>query len=216
MSFVTCKDSTSATCAHVETMTPEFVYAIRGERMELGRWVGSFKDLITRYVTPYGKILDIILFQCDDSRQAERHMFHLFKPFHWCNELYELDVLPSFMQFGTEHCMDSVQKTSRRRPSSKSKQEEEEEVRRFVNKSLIKTGRMVDHVQRAVLHQAFTAENHMMGKDRFFEIRLVCLGDNRQAGYFKQKKVTINNKKCPRRDIWLGWVMQTPLPWRKA
>ena len=70
--------------------------------MKLGRWSGSIKHLISRYKVTYGTDLMVIVFQCTNSNDVEREMFTALKAFHWSNELYEVNVLPAFMQFCTK------------------------------------------------------------------------------------------------------------------
>ena len=107
-----CKPNMEASTDVMPAKFPEYVYAVRGERLgawKLGRWSGSISHLKSRYRTYYGGIgIDLVVFQCVDSRTVETDMFRVLKPFHWCNELYELDVLPAFLEYGRQYLMDRV------------------------------------------------------------------------------------------------------------
>ena len=107
-----CKPNMEASTDVMPAKFPEYVYAVRGERLgawKLGRWSGSISHLKSRYRTYYSGIgIDLVVFQCVDSRTVETDMFRVLKPFHWCNELYELDVLPAFLEYGRQYLMDRV------------------------------------------------------------------------------------------------------------
>lgn len=92
-------------------LLPQYIYSIKGQCMskyKIGRWRGSVSKLQSRYQTVYGWGFDMILFQTDDSIQAEKQLFRILKPHHWRNELYEVTALPSFLGFGVEFCKDST------------------------------------------------------------------------------------------------------------
>lgn len=94
------------TCA-----SPEYVYAIKGECMtkyKMGRWRGSISKLMQRYTTPYGWGSECIVFQVANSVESEKILFSILRPHHWRNELFDLQAFPSFLEFGTEFCLDSV------------------------------------------------------------------------------------------------------------
>lgn len=71
--------------------------------VKIGSWTGSLQKLRSRYVTPYGSSLQIVVYQCasQDVLQTERLVQIELKDHHLENELFRstcLDVLPQVME----------------------------------------------------------------------------------------------------------------------
>ena len=55
---------------------------------KIGMWRGSNKGLRDRYITPYGQYLSLTMWNCEDSREAEKDLKTQIAPFHDSCELY--------------------------------------------------------------------------------------------------------------------------------
>ncbi len=88
----------------------------------------------------------------------------------------------------------------------------------FISEKLIQTHDKDDHVQRAVLYDAYRdaypEENNRktsMGKRKWFYQMQKHMGSNEESGFYTQKKVIIDGcgPKVPRKDVWIKWRMVT-------
>ena len=84
----------------------------------------------------------------------------------------------------------------------------------FVAERLVKTGDDNDHLQRAALYiayrDAYPEERNKklaLGKHKWFEQMQKHLGSSETDGYFKQKKIKVDDKSVPKKDVWLGWQL---------
>lgn len=77
-------------------------------KYKMGRWRGSVTKLMQRYTTCYGYGFECIVYQVDNSVEAERMLKKILRPHHWRNELYHPEAIPSFVEIGSEFCMDNV------------------------------------------------------------------------------------------------------------
>lgn len=156
----------------------------------------------------------MIVFQCQDSKRVEKEMFAVLRQFHWCNELYDVGVLPPFMQFGSQHLQSFVQRTSAYRQQNSDLRKEQkndasrqlltQQVETFLRRQVTHTNNDQNHVQRAVLYLMYRKDGGTLGKMSFFTALLKILGRHR---YHDVKRVEINGKSTVKKNVWLGWRM---------
>ena len=83
--------------------------------LKVGRWKGSYCKLRARYVTPYGKAVDVVVFSCDASLSAEQDLFAVLRKSHdnvLSGELFKLQTEPVFYDYCARTCHSSFSKLS--------------------------------------------------------------------------------------------------------
>ena len=146
-------------------------------------------------------------------------MFCVLRHFHWCNELYELDILPAFMEYGRQHLMDSVvmerlkkniEVNNALRLGRQAKAEAcANAIAQSLSRCLVETNDKRDHVQRSVLYRKFKDEQPALSsKKRCFTLMKKHLGteaDQEGLGFRPKKKFKINGRTVEKREVWLGY-----------
>lgn len=201
-------------------MLLEYVYAVRGERLaawKLGRWTGLIPALQSRYRTYYGSAIDLVVFQCVDSTTVETDMLNVLAPHNWCHELFEMDVLPAFLEYGRQRLMDNItsakyfriqKKAELKTHNRKSEREiSSAAVAQFVVKNIQRTDIATDYVQKGPLYQLYkqSCTDTKLGKHKWFELMKKHLGGECHSQ--KRVKVDGHTGTSKKNGVWLGWKL---------
>jgi len=69
------------------------------DRVKVGYHTGTLHTLRQRYITPYGKGLEMIIFKTEHPELLEKVFFAKFKQNRLCNELFNIDNLEEYKEF---------------------------------------------------------------------------------------------------------------------
>ncbi len=90
-------------------MTREYIYLVYSDftiGCKVGRWSSDLSKLIRRYVTYYGKNLDITIFQCNDAVKLEYSVKYHFKKSVFSGELFFKEIIPEFYEYVLNYSYD--------------------------------------------------------------------------------------------------------------
>ena len=72
--------------------------------VKIGFWTGNINGLYTRYITYYGKNIEITYFECDNARLMETEIFSQFQKYNVIQELFEKKYKNEYIEYFKTKC----------------------------------------------------------------------------------------------------------------
>jgi hypothetical protein len=92
--------------AHIRLSKAGITYAVSSPLLgaiKLGYWTGSIPGFMKRYITPYGKDLQVFYVFSSDAKQLETKIFEKFADQWIINELFEKSHWDEYVEFLKQH-----------------------------------------------------------------------------------------------------------------
>lgn len=195
-----------------------FLYAIKSvysSAVKVGRYIADMEDLRNRYITPYGKDMDIVVFQVPHktaamSAEAAIHKKLKAAGYHLTGELFDEACINLFLSYAATLCLNHVDIRETRNTKRKREEKEDRKAQRArqrfqKNEQALQFKRDREATMEKAL-DALIEEDCIVGNERHVNAGRFRRAVIKKMGQDVQQvalRKAMAKRDCPYKSIWI-------------